>query len=151
MHEGFAIRRAAGAHLVHSSFYPVLAESHINAKELGAAEELLKLGFEHIEKSGERRAEAELHRVQAQLQSRRSLGIGAASASLQRAIEIARLENGKLFELRASRDLARLLSADGNRKGALDLLTPIYSWFVEGLETEDVKEAKILLEELRCG
>jgi predicted ATPase len=41
------------------------------------------------------------------------------------------------------------LAADGRRDAARDLLSPIYSWFTEGFETHDLKEARSLLDELR--
>ncbi len=68
-----------------------------------------------------------------------------------RAIGVARSQQAKLFELRACVSLARLWQGQGKRKEAYDLLTPVYDWFTEGLETRDLKEAKALLEELREG
>ena len=36
----------------------------------------------------------------------------------------------------------------GQRKQARELLAPVYGWFTEGFDTLDLKEAKVLLEEL---
>jgi predicted ATPase len=50
--------------------------------------------------------------------------------------------------LRAVRDLARLWSEQHRRTEARDLVAPVYSWFTEGFDTADLKEAKALLDQL---
>ena len=45
--------------------------------------------------------------------------------------------------------LARLWRDQGNLDAARDALAPVYGWFTEGFDTPDLKEAKVLLEELR--
>jgi len=57
-------------------------------------------------------------------------------------------QQAKSWELRTSTSLARLWQQQGKRKEAHDLLAPVYSWFTEGFDTKDLKEAKALLEEL---
>jgi predicted ATPase len=69
-------------------------------------------------------------------------------ALLREAIEIARSQEAKLFELRAATSLARLWRNQRKRTGARDLLQPLYAWFTEGFDTQDLKDAKMLLEEL---
>jgi predicted ATPase len=71
-----------------------------------------------------------------------------AEVSYRRAIERARAQEAKSWELRASTSLARLWRDQGKRSEARDLLAPIYGWFTEGFDTPDLKEAKALLEEL---
>jgi predicted ATPase len=44
--------------------------------------------------------------------------------------------------------LARLLRDHGRRDEARDLLQPVYDWFTEGFDTQDLKDANALLEEL---
>ena len=44
--------------------------------------------------------------------------------------------------------LARLWQSQGKRKEAHKLLAEVYGWFTEGFDTADLKEAKVLLEEL---
>ena len=36
----------------------------------------------------------------------------------------------------------------GKRQQAHDLLAPVYGWFTEGFDTLDLKQAKVLLEQL---
>ena len=42
----------------------------------------------------------------------------------------------------------RRASPHSRRAEARDLLAPVYSWFTEGFDTADLKEAKALLDEL---
>jgi len=95
----------------------------------------------------ERWAEAETHRVRGSLLE--SLGENAASERCyQQALNVARLQSAKLWELRVAIDLARLWRDQGKVQQARELLAPVYGWFTEGFETRDLKEAKALLKEL---
>jgi predicted ATPase len=67
---------------------------------------------------------------------------------LVKSLHIARRQGARLFELRTATTFGRVLADRGERRQAVDLLTPVYSWFTEGLDTTDLKEAKALLEEL---
>jgi predicted ATPase len=64
------------------------------------------------------------------------------------ALEIARRQEAKTFELRAATSLARLWQRQGKRDAARALLAPLYAWFTEGFDTRDLIEAKALLDEL---
>jgi predicted ATPase len=64
------------------------------------------------------------------------------------ALKIARQQQAKFWELRASMSLARLWRDQGKVQQAGELLAPVYGWFTEGFETRDLKEAKALLNEL---
>jgi tetratricopeptide (TPR) repeat protein len=72
----------------------------------------------------------------------------AAEASLLQAIDVARRQNAKLFELQAASSLARLWRDQGRRAEARDLLGPIYHWFTEGFGAPDLQDARALLDEL---
>jgi hypothetical protein len=37
----------------------------------------------------------------------------------------------------------------GKRQQALELLAPVYGWFIEGFDTRDLEDAKALIEELQ--
>ena len=73
-----------------------------------------------------------------------------AEADFRDAIALAREMSAKAWELRAATSLARLWRDQGWRAEARDLLAPIYSWFTEGFNTADLKEAKTLLEALNA-
>jgi predicted ATPase len=74
---------------------------------------------------------------------------GEADAAFKHAIEIATAQDAKTLELRASVAQARVFAAKGEGQKAFDMLSPIYGWFTEGLETPDLLEARALLGELR--
>ena len=59
------------------------------------------------------------------------------------------VKSAKMLELRASAALARLWVRCGERKKALDVLTPIYDWFTQGFDTPDLRRARTMLGELR--
>jgi len=71
-----------------------------------------------------------------------------AAACFRQAIEVARRQQAKSLELRATTSLARLLRQPGQIAEARDTLADIYGWFTEGLDTTDLQEARALLEEL---
>ena len=71
-----------------------------------------------------------------------------AEACLHRALDVARRQQAKAWELRATTSLARLWQQQGKCAEAYDLLTPIYGWFTEGFDTADLQETKALLQEL---
>jgi predicted ATPase len=68
---------------------------------------------------------------------------------LHHALEIARRQQAKSWELRAATSLARLWQQRGEREAAYALLAPIYGWFTEGFDTADLQDAAALLGELR--
>jgi predicted ATPase len=72
-----------------------------------------------------------------------------AQSCFERAIETARKQSAKSWELRATMSLARLLAKQGKRDEARAMLAQIYNWFTEGFDTADLNGAKALLEELK--
>jgi predicted ATPase len=69
-------------------------------------------------------------------------------ASIRQAIRIAQAQQARSLELRAACDLARLWGEQSRRTEARDLAAPVHSWFTEGFDTVDLKEAKALLDQL---
>jgi predicted ATPase len=63
-------------------------------------------------------------------------------------LTIARGQSAKSWELRAAMSLSGLWQRQGKRDEARKLLSEIYGWFTEGFDTADLKQAKLLLEEL---
>ena len=102
-----------------------------------------------VEETGERLWEAELHRVRAELLLIKGEHASAeAEASFHKAIEVARRQSARSWELRATNGLARLMQKQGRTEAARQMLAQIYGWFTEGFETPDLKEAEALLGEL---
>ena len=71
-----------------------------------------------------------------------------AEGCFRKALDVAKDQQARSFELQASMSLARLWETQGNRRQARALLLPVYRWFTEGFGTEDLKEAKRLLDTL---
>jgi len=91
--------------------------------------------------------EAELHRLRGEL-LRSQRDDTEAEVELHRALEIARAQQARMWELRATLSLCRLWRDQGRRAEAHQALADIYGWFTEGFDTPDLREAKALLEEL---
>jgi predicted ATPase len=104
-----------------------------------------------IAQSAERWWEAERYRVEGELILRAHDGGMEVEAEhcFQQALTVAQEQQAKSLELRAAISLARLWQGQGRTDEARQLLTGIYSWFTEGFETGDLREAKALLEELK--
>jgi predicted ATPase len=69
-------------------------------------------------------------------------------ACFHHALDVARTQQAKSLELRATVSLGRLWLAPGKRTGARESLVPIYEWFSEGFDTVDLQDARTLLEAL---
>ena len=116
----------------------------------GQIEESLTLlddALQLSERTGERWFAAELNRHKGRLLLRQGQ-VDAAEGLYRKALEIAREQEAKLWELRATASLARLCRDRGRRTEARDLLAPVYGWFTEGFGTPDLREAKALLDSL---
>jgi DNA-binding SARP family transcriptional activator/predicted ATPase len=100
-----------------------------------------------VEQSSERYYEAELHRLRGELLLQQG-DVATAEASFLKAIEVARSQHAKSWELRATLNLCRLWQRQGKREEARQRLAEIYGWFTEGLDTPDLQEARALLGEL---
>ncbi|MEA2681365.1 MAG: hypothetical protein QOK03_3087, partial [Candidatus Binataceae bacterium] len=72
----------------------------------------------------------------------------ALEAAWRAAIESARAKAMRLFELRSTVGLARLLTARGARSAAREMLGPLHDSFREGADSFDLVEAKRLLSDL---
>jgi predicted ATPase len=169
MRQGLAAHRATGAKLWQRYFLALLAEAYGQA---GQPEEGLTVLTEAlaIEDSIEERVyEAELYRLRGELTLQRanqkakgksqkskvpkpkppSLDPQSeAEAFFLKAIDIARKQQAKSLELRATVSLARLWQQQGKAKQAHEMLAKIYGWFSEGFDTKDLQEAKAWIEEL---
>ncbi len=129
--------------------YALLADSY---RKNGRPEEGLTTvatALRETERGGERTAETELYKVKGELLLMRDPPDEVdAERCFRTAIDIARRQAARFFELRATTSLARLLKRQGKRDEARAMLTKIYGWFTEGFEFADLKDAKALLEEL---
>ena len=95
------------------------------------------------------RLKGELTLAQSRVQSPASSVQKEAEECFLKAIAIARKQQAKSLELRATTSLARLWQHQGKKAEAHKLLSEIYNWFTEGFDTKDLQEAKALLEKLQ--
>ena len=102
-----------------------------------------------VETGGERWFEPHIYCIAGEVALKSSQpDASKAEAYFDRALAVARQQQAKSWELRASMSLARLWRDQGKVQQARELLAPVYGWFTEGFDTRDLKEAKALLEEL---
>ena len=101
-----------------------------------------------VDKNGERFCEAELYRLKGELLGQKAKTKAEAEECFRKAIDIARRQGTRSWELRAVTSLARLWQQQGKKDEARQRLAEIYGWFTEGFDTKDLQEAKALLEEL---
>jgi predicted ATPase len=93
--------------------------------------------------------DAEIHRLKGELLlAQDPVNAPEAASSFGQAIEIARGQSARSWELRAAKSLSRLLRQQGKREEARETLAEVYDWFTEGFDTADLREAKTLLDEL---
>jgi predicted ATPase len=149
--EGLAIRQSIGAQCHLPGIMAALAEAQAKAGQpeegLSTLDETLAL----VEQTDERLWEAELYRMKGELLSTQGDEAETqveAERLYWQAIEVARRQRAKAWELRATTSLARLWQAQGRTDEARQLLAEVYGWFTEGFDTPDLQEARALLDEL---
>jgi predicted ATPase len=132
-----------------------LAEALANIGQADEALSVLAEALATARRTGERWYDAELYRLQRELTPQRSqAGVPSrqaepeAEACFLKAIETARQQGAKFFELRAVMSLGRLRMRQGRQAEARSELAEIYGWFAEGLDTKDLQDARALLETL---
>jgi tetratricopeptide (TPR) repeat protein len=124
------------------------AAAHASLGQPEVSLDLLNEAIQTAEMADERFFEAELHHLRGK--TLLTLGRnGEAEAELQRALTIAQQQHARWWELRAATSLALYWHDGGKYLEAYSLLQPVYSWFVEGFDTTYLRDAKVLLDELR--
>jgi class 3 adenylate cyclase/predicted ATPase len=146
--QGLTAYYATGAALARPYSLALLAEAYGTMGQPEAGLTVLTAALTHTETTGERWYEPELYRLKGELLLQQfSDNQAEAETCFHHALDLARNQQAKSFELRAATSLARLWQQQGKRQEAHDLLAPIYNWFTEGFDTLDLKDAKALLDE----
>jgi len=125
-----------------------LAEGLRKLGQPGKALGVIESGLAQAQAQSQLTDAPELHRLHAETLLDLGRDADEAEAILRRALELARRQEEKTYELRAATSLARLWQRQGKSTEANELLQPVYDWFTEGFDTQDLKDAKALLEEL---
>ena len=144
---GLPAWNATGGHLLDTMWLGFLADAHLQAGQPDDALSTLDRATDTAAATGECHYQAELYRLRGAVLA--EIGEGAEAASwLRRAIDRAQAQQARSLELRAATRLARLWADQGRRVEARELLAPVYGWFTEGLDTPDLKDARVLLDGL---
>jgi predicted ATPase/class 3 adenylate cyclase len=130
-------------------FLTVYAEGCGALGQFGEALRALDEAEDWVQRNDERLYTAEVHRVRGELLLRVDVNNEAEAARcFEHALTTARNQCAKSWELRAAMSLARLRRAQGCPDGARTLLASVYGWFSEGFDTADLRDARMLLDEL---
>jgi predicted ATPase len=150
MRQGLAAVQATGEATSTLPHFANLAEAYGQVGQGDEGMPLLAEALALVDTTGGHYPEAELHRQRGELLLRQAVPeTQAAEACFQRALDVARHQQAKWWELRAAMSLARLWQCQGKRADARELLAEIYGWFTEGFDTADLREAQALLVALR--
>ncbi len=147
MQAGLAAHRMVETEQQRAYYLVLMAEALSEGGRVDEGLRALEEAREAVDRTDERFCEAELHRIQGDLLVRAQRW-EAAEACFRRALEVARAQSARAFELRAAMGLARLSRSRGKSIDARAVLAPVYEWFTEGFETPDLQAAKSLLVEL---
>jgi predicted ATPase len=147
--QGLVAYQATGATAYRPYYLALLAEASAQIGQTTEGLEALTEALATLTRSMVRWWEAELYRLKGELLLQHAVTqSGEAEACFQQALAVARRQQAKSLELRAAMSLARLWQGQGKRTEACELLAEVSGWFTEGFETQDLQDAKALLEEL---
>lgn len=146
--QGLEAYRATGAALGVPYYLCILAEALMHLKRHEEARQALEEALSLAESYDERFHQAELYRVDGDLRLAESKDEGGAEDCYRKAIDVARRQGSRTWELRATLSLARLWHEQGLRDKAFARLRSIFGEFQEGLNSPDLMDASALLREL---
>ena len=144
LQDTLAVQQSMNAGLVRPTFLALLAEALWSAGRVGEGLEAVSEGLAHAERTFQGGYVAELRRVQGQL-FHLAGNRDAAEDALRAALEYARGQKARSFELRAASELARILRASERSSEADATLAPVYESFSEGHDTADLRSAHAIL------
>jgi predicted ATPase len=150
MRLGLETFRTMGSLILSSYFSGVLAEAYALA---GQAEEGLNI-LGRIDNDTDPWWKAEVCRLKGELLLRRELqrvreaDQDEAAEHFHQAVDIARAQNARSLELRATMSLSRLWLARSKHSEARRALKEVVAGFTEGFNTRDLREAQALLVEM---
>lgn len=139
-----------GALMDRPRWLSVLAEAHVKCNQPEAGLRAVAQALAIVQESGERFYEARLLGLQGDiliLRDGANAGTEAESCYLK-SLEVARQQGAKGWELRTATSLAKLWGLQGRAREGVTLLASLYDWFSEGFDTPDLKDAKVLLDDL---
>lgn len=149
MRQGLEMFERLGVQVGRTALLALLAEACNAMGDPAEALRALDDAEARVTASGERFYEAEILRLRGELLRQEGTRAALCERLLREAIEVARRQEAKSWELRAAISLARLRRSTTRAKRSAELLAPVYAWFSEGFDTPDLNDAKSLLDEAR--
>ena len=140
--------RSTGAAIFLPFYLGVLAQAYARAGQIAEGLKTLDAALDTVAQNDERLYEAELYRLKGELLLMDGSPETDAEDCFRRAIQVAHRQEAKILELRAAVSLGRLHQHKVKTSEASEILAHVYSWFTEGFDATDLKEAEILLKEL---
>ena len=128
---------------------PYIGEQYFRIGEYESALSWIEKILDHVNKTGSHIHTAELYRLKGIVIEAQHISDDIAEEYLIKALDLAKKQSAKTYELRAACDLARLWAKQGRRYEAYELLKGVYDWFTEGHDSVDLTEAKATLDELQ--
>jgi predicted ATPase len=147
MQASLAALRAAGSELLSTLILVNLANAHLALEHFDDAQTVLDEGLSTVERTGERWAESELHRLRGQLLQLRGAQ-DQAETFLRNAFDIAHDQQTKSFELRASTALAAHWQHLDRKGEAKALLSEVLAGWPADLDGADLRDARALFAQL---
>ena len=133
MSRGWALLHENDCYLCEPFWGMQVAVANAEAGKLDTGLEILGELIGWAEKTGQHWLDAELHRVRGEFLSRRDpSNVSAAEDAFNRALQIARSQRTKTFELRGALGLARLYIRDDRAAAVSEVLAPVFVDFVRG-------------------
>ena len=146
--EGLGAWRATGAGLALPYYLTPLVETKIRRERAEEGQRVLNEALSIAQANQDGFFVPELYRLKGELLMLTGEMEEEIEKCFNTAIDMARRQNAKVLELRATVDFCRFLIKQNKAKEAKDLLKKIYDFFTEGLDTPNMQEAKQLLDEL---
>ena len=148
---GLSSWRATGTTVWMPTYLSYLTRAHAELGQFGEASRCISEAIIAVQTTNESWYEADIHRIAGEIAlTSPEPDAVKAEAYFERALAVAHQQQAKSWELRAAISMARLWRSQGKRQQAREQLASVYGWFTEGFETLDLKEAKVLLEELHA-
>jgi tetratricopeptide (TPR) repeat protein len=149
MQENIGALRTIGSELLFTVILGNLASAHLALLQVEQGLAVVDDAMKCVEKNGEHWGESELHQIRGRLLlARRSNDAGQAEACFLKALEVARRQQAKAYELRAATSLARLWHQRGRDTEATSMLSEVIGVWPANLETVDLHEARQLRQQL---
>ncbi len=147
---GMAAMRSSGTTMWMPVWLSYLARAQAELGQFDVAGRCIGEAMTAVETAKERWYEAEVSRIAGEIALLSpEPDVAKAETCFDRALAVAQKQQAKSWELRAATSMARLWRDLGRRQQARKLLAPIHGWFDQGLDTLDLKQAKILVDELK--